>query len=108
MRGATITIPGRPSDAGPLNAAAALAARISAHREGIEFLRAAAEAVDQAEACFRDAGTDGDIDLRGWNHRISLRNVNEAFSRMLKEAEAAIPVDDSGEPSYEADAEVEA
>jgi hypothetical protein len=104
----TFTIPGRPSDAGPLNFAASLAARISAHREGIEFLRAAAEAIDQAEACFRDAETNGDFDLRVFGHRVSLANLNGSMERFLADADEATPVDDSGEPSYEADAEVEA
>lgn len=82
--------PGKASDAGPRQRS--LADRQLAHSEAMEFLRQAAEAIDQAEASFRDAGVS--VEFSTWGTRVSLRELNQKMPGMIEMAEKQAPAEE--------------
>jgi hypothetical protein len=65
------------------------------HAEGIKFLEQALDAADQADSCFRDAGTRGCIEGRTLTARHHWHGIMRCLESALKSAKEA-QCDDCG------------
>lgn len=56
------------------------------HAEGIKFLQTAMEAADQADSCFRDAGTVKFIEVKMAGHWIGVESLVRTVMGLLRES----------------------